>query len=184
MGHIPQQGAALVVANHVSFVDAVVLMAASPRPMRFVMDHRIFATPALGWFFRLARAIPIAPRQEDAQVYERAFELVDQALAQGELVGIFPEGGLTRDGRVQPFKAGVAKILAGREVPVVPVALRGLWGSFFSRAHGSAMSRPFVRGWRSRIEVLAAAPVAAALATPERLQEAVQALLDSPQARR
>jgi 1-acyl-sn-glycerol-3-phosphate acyltransferase len=175
--HIPTTGAALLVCNHVSFVDPILLMAASPRPIRFVMDHRIFATPVLGWLFRLARAIPVAPQAENAQTYERAFDEADRALAEGELVCIFPEGAITRDGKLQPFKAGAMKILQSRPVPVVPLALHNLWGSFFSRRGGAAMSRPLRRGVWSRVGLSAGAPLAPAEVTPGVLQERVQALL-------
>jgi 1-acyl-sn-glycerol-3-phosphate acyltransferase len=96
--HIPVEGAAIVVCNHVSFVDAVLLMAASPRPIVFMMDHRIFRVPVLGWLFRLAKAIPVAPQKEDPVVYEAAFERAAQVLRDGDLLGIFPEGAITRDG--------------------------------------------------------------------------------------
>jgi 1-acyl-sn-glycerol-3-phosphate acyltransferase len=176
--HIPTSGAAVIVCNHVSFIDAVLLMAASPRPIRFVMDHRIFKVPVLGWLFRLAKAIPIAPRGEDAAAYEAAFEAADAVLADGELIGLFPEGGITRDGALQPFKGGVMKILARRPVPVVPVALVNLWGSFFSRAEGGqAMRKPFRRGLFSRVGVVAAAPLPPAAVTPEGLREQVESLL-------
>ncbi len=174
---IPTEGAAVMVANHVSFADAVILKALSPRPIRFVMDHRIFATPLLGTFFRLARAIPIAPKSEAPGTYEAAFDAVDAALADGELVCIFPEGGITRDGTLQPFKGGISKILARRPVPVVPVALCGLWGSFFSRRYGAAMTKPFARGVRSRIEARVGELVAPENASPEALQGKVAALL-------
>ena len=179
--HIPVQGAAIVVANHVSFVDAVLLMAASPRPIRFIMDHRIFATPVLGALFRLARAIPIAPQKDDPQVYERAFDEARRVLEAGDLLGIFPEGGITRDGTLQPFKGGVMKVLQTHPVPVVPVALRNLWGSFFSRAErGRAMVRPFRRGLWSRVELVAGPAEPAAQVSPERLQARVAALLGDP----
>ena len=83
--HIPTDGPAVLVCNHVSFVDAVLLMAASPRPIRFLMDHRIFRVPVLGALFRLAKAIPVAPRQEDPAAYEAAFAAADAVLADGEL---------------------------------------------------------------------------------------------------
>lgn len=175
--HIPATGAALLVCNHVSFVDPILLMAASPRPIRFVMDHRIFALPVLGWLFRLAGAIPVAPQSENAEIYERAFAAADRALAEGELVCIFPEGALTRDGSLQPFKAGVMKILQSRPVPVVPLALHNLWGSFFSRRGGAAMTRPFRRGLWSRVGLSAGAPLAPGDVTPAVLQQRVQALL-------
>jgi len=179
--HIPARGPALLVCNHVSFIDAVLLMAASPRPIRFLMDHRIFRIPVLGWLFRLAKAIPVAPQKEDPVTYERAFELAREVLDEGELLCIFPEGGITRDGTLQPFKGGLMKILEGREqVPVVPLALQNLWGSFFSRVEqGQAMVRPFRRGLFSRVGLLAGAPLAAQTVSPELLRERVSGLLAS-----
>jgi 1-acyl-sn-glycerol-3-phosphate acyltransferase len=189
-GHIPRAGPALLVCNHVSFVDPVLLMAASPRPIHFVMDHRIFATPGLGAVFRLARAIPVAPRSEDPAVYRAAFDRAAQVLRDGELLAIFPEGGLTPDGRLQDFKGGAMKILEraredGLEVPVVPMALSGLWGSFFSRierrgGRPTAMARPFRRGLFSRVGLRVGAPVPAASAGPALLRERVAALLQRP----
>jgi 1-acyl-sn-glycerol-3-phosphate acyltransferase len=158
---IPTEGPALLICNHVSFIDAVLLMAVSPRPVRFVMDHRIFKTPLLGAMFRLAKAIPIAPRSEDAATYERAFAAASQVLREGELLCIFPEGGITRDGTLQAFKGGVLKVLEADPVPVIPLALKNLWGSFFSRAEGRAMSKPFRRGLWSRVEVNVGEPIPA-----------------------
>ncbi len=176
--HLPTQGAAILVCNHVSYVDAVLLMAVSPRPIRFVMDHRIFRLPVFGTLFRLAKAIPIAPQKEHPAIYAAAFEAADQVLAEGDLLCIFPEGGITRDGELQPFKAGIMKIIAQRPVPVVPMALQNLWGSYFSRAEdGKAFAKPFRRGWFSRVGVVAGPPVPAAEVTPEGLQQRVAALL-------
>jgi 1-acyl-sn-glycerol-3-phosphate acyltransferase len=176
--HLPTEGAAVLVCNHVSFVDAILLMAASPRPIRFIMDHRIFQVPVLGWLFRLAKAIPIAPRAEDPAVYEAAFAAADQVLAEGDLLGIFPEGGITRDGMLQPFKGGLMKIIDQRAVPVVPMALQGLWGSYFSRIEGGeAMVKPFRRGWFSPVGLNVGAPVAAAAVDMARLQSTVGQLL-------
>ena len=139
--HLPVSGAAIVVCNHVSHVDALLLMAASPQSMRFIMDRRI-AVPVLGCLFGLAKAIPIAPQAEDPQAYAAAFDAADRVLAEGKLLCIFPEGGITRDGTLQPFKGGVMTILARRPVPVVPVALQNLWGSCFTQLEGgSAMMR-------------------------------------------
>jgi len=187
---IPDQGPAVLVCNHVSFVDAVLLMAASPRPIRFLMDHRIFRVPVLGWLFRLAKAIPIAPQKEDPAAYERAFDEAAQVLREGDLLGIFPEGGITRDGTLQPFKGGVMKILAcaqedGLAVPVVPMALTNLWGSYFSRIElrggvPVAMVRPFRRGFWSRVGLNVGAPLPASAVQPELLQERVAGLLAQP----
>lgn len=178
-GHIPATGAAVLVCNHVSFVDPILLMAASPRPIRFIMDHRIFATPVLGWIFRLAKAIPIAPQKEDPVVYERAFAEARKVLDEGELLCIFPEGGLTRDGRLQPFKGGVMKVLETHPVPVVPLALRNLWGSFFSRVDGAAMTRPLRRGLWSRVGLVGSPAMAPAEVSPEALQQRVASLLQA-----
>ncbi len=162
-----------------SFVDPVLLMAASPRPIRFIMDHEIFKTPVLGWFFRLAKAIPIAPQKVDAQIYEQAFARAKEVLDDGDLLCIFPEGAISRDGELAEFKGGVMRLLASNPVPVVPVALQNLWGSFFSRAAGRAMSKPFRRGVFSRVGLVAGDPVPAAAASPAGLRDRVGALLAS-----
>lgn len=107
---------------------------------------------------------------------EAAFAEVARALANGELVGIFPEGHITRDGELQAFRPGVSRILESSPVPVVPMALSGLWGSFFSRVDGAAMKTPFRRGVFSDIALHVGAPVAAGAATPEHLQAQVYAL--------
>jgi 1-acyl-sn-glycerol-3-phosphate acyltransferase len=182
--HIPVRGAALLVCNHVSFIDAVLLMAASPRPIRFIMDHRIFSTPLLGTLFRLAKAIPVAPQKESPAIYDNAFAQARRVLDDGELLCIFPEGGITSDGQLQPFKPGVMKILETNPVPVVPLALHNLWGSFFSRKDGPAMTRPLRRGIWSRIGLSAGAALPAAEVTPQRLQEQVGALLAAGSPRR
>lgn len=173
---IPDQGAALIVANHVSFADAVILMGSTPRPIRFVMDHRIFKTPLLGFIFRHSGAIAIAPAKENPELLEQAFARIDQALADGELVGIFPEGGITRDGEMQPFRPGVTRILQTRPVPVIPMGLAGLWGSFFSRIEGRAMRKPFRRGLFSRVELNIGEPLPPSAASPEQLFEQVSQL--------
>ncbi len=183
--HLPSTGAAVLVCNHVSFIDAVLLMAASPRPMVFLMDHRIFRQPVLGWLFRLAKAIPIAPQKEDPQAYEAAFERAAEVLRAGDLLAIFPEGGITKDGTLQPFKGGIVKILDraradGLDVPVVPMALTNLWGSYFSRIEqGTAMVRPFRRGFLNRVGLNVGAPMSAAEVTPELLFARVEGLLKS-----
>ena len=157
---VPADGPALIVCNHVSYMDALILSAAIPRPVRFVMYYRIFNVPGLRWIFRHAKAIPIAGAKEDPELMQRAFDAVDAALAEGELVGIFPEGKLTRDGEIAAFKSGVERILEraaarGQRVPVVPMALRGMWSSMWSH-RDSRMGRMRVpRRARAQIEVVA-----------------------------
>jgi 1-acyl-sn-glycerol-3-phosphate acyltransferase len=170
---IPDEGPCVLVCNHVSFADAVVIGASIRRPVRFVMDHRIFRIPVLSWFFRTVRAIPIAPAHEDAQALSRAYSEISKALEAGEVVCIFPEGKLTASGDVQVFRQGIQRIVERTPVPVIPMALRGLWGSFFSRHGGAAMTRPFKRGILNRLELVIGDPVAPTQATPEVLREKV-----------
>jgi 1-acyl-sn-glycerol-3-phosphate acyltransferase len=174
--NIPETGAALIVCNHVSFMDALVIGGNVRRPLRFVMDHNIFKIPVMGFIFRTARAIPIAPAREDSAAFSQAFDRIDAELADGEIVCIFPEGKLTRDGEMNEFKRGVEKILERRAVPVVPMALRGLWGSFFSRRDGKAAMSQLPRRFWSRIELVATAPVPADAATAPALQKIVSGL--------
>lgn len=173
---IPAEGAAVLVCNHVSYVDAIVIVAAAPRPIRFVMDHRIFKLPLLGWIFRTARAIPIAPAKEDPWIMEKAYVDIAQALHEGELVCIFPEGQLTRNGDINDFKGGVAKIIERSKVPVIPMALRGLWGHLLSRNQDHVLGRVFRKGLRSRLSLAVGVPVAPHEVTPEDLQQRVAAL--------
>ena len=176
--NIPTQGAAVLVCNHVSFVDAILLMAASPRPIRFVMDHRIFKVPVLGGLFKLAKAIPIAPRSEDPAAYEAAFDAAAKVLRDGDLLAIFPEGGITRDGTLQQFKGGIMKILQREPVPVIPMALMNLWGSYFSRIEqGGAMVRPLRRGMFNRVGLNVGTAIPAAQVEPSILQARVGQLL-------
>ncbi|WP_430391863.1 MFS transporter [Dyella sp. 20L07] len=156
---IPEEGPALLVCNHVSFMDPLLLMANLRRPARFVMYYKIFNIPVLKFVFRTAKAIPIAGQKEDPEVLQRAYDEVDAALAAGELVCIFPEGGLTRDGDIAPFRQGVARILERRPVPVVPLALRGLWGSVWSRRDSMLHRARLPRRFRARVELVAGAPI-------------------------
>ncbi|MFS2138530.1 MFS transporter [Duganella sp. Dugasp56] len=173
---IPAEGAAVLVCNHVSYVDAIVIGAASPRPIRFVMDHRIFKLPLLGWIFRTARAIPIASAKEDPWLMEKAYVDIAQALHEGDLVCIFPEGRLTNTGELNEFKGGIAKIVERTKVPVIPMALRGLWGHLLSRSDDNVFERAFRTGLRSRLALAVGLPVAPHDVTPEGLQEQVLAL--------
>jgi 1-acyl-sn-glycerol-3-phosphate acyltransferase len=138
--NLPRQGAAVLICNHISFIDWFIITAACNRPVRFVMDHKIFNLPLLGWVFKLCKAIPIAPGKESEAVKASAFAAIGAALRDGDLVCIFPEGKITYDGKLSAFKPGVKRILAADPVPVIPMALTGLWGSFFSRKGGRAMA--------------------------------------------
>ncbi|MBS1928234.1 MAG: 1-acyl-sn-glycerol-3-phosphate acyltransferase, partial [Bacteroidetes bacterium] len=174
--HVPEQGPAVLVANHVSFVDALVITAASRRPIRFVIDHRVFRWPLLSFVFRASGAIPIASAKEDAEMTKRALDEIARALDDGELIGLFPEGRITDNGELHPFRPGIRRILQRSPVPVVPLALRGLWGSTFSRKNGSPLRRPFRHGPFSSVELVCGAPFSPGDATPQTLQFAVASL--------
>ncbi len=174
--HVPDDGAALLVCNHVSYMDALILSSAIPRPIRFVMYYKIFRTPGAGWIFKSARAIPIAGAREDPALMEKAFADVDEALAAGELVCIFPEGHLTKDGQIAPFKGGVERILARRSVPVVPIALKGMWLSMWSQRDSRLGRLRLPRRFRAEVEIEACAPVAGAEAKAEQLEAMVRAM--------
>ncbi|HXH03025.1 MAG TPA: 1-acyl-sn-glycerol-3-phosphate acyltransferase, partial [Candidatus Competibacteraceae bacterium] len=169
---IPEEGPCVLVCNHVSFMDALIIAGCVRRPTRFVMDHRIFATPLLRFIFRSVGAVPIAPAKENPQLLEQAYERISQYLRAGEVVCIFPEGRITDSGEIGPFRSGIERILARDPVPVVPMALQGLWGSFFSRKGGPAMRR-FPRRFWSRIGLRVGEPLPAEAVSAERLREKV-----------
>jgi 1-acyl-sn-glycerol-3-phosphate acyltransferase len=173
---IPEEGPALLVCNHVSFMDPLLLMANLRRPVRFVMYYKIFNIPLLSFVFRTAKAIPIAGYKEDPAVLQQAYDAIDEALAAGEVVCIFPEGGLTGDGEIAPFRPGVEKILARRPVPVLPMALRGLWGSVWSRRDSMLRRARLPRRFRARVELVVDKPVAPDQASATMLEARVREL--------
>jgi 1-acyl-sn-glycerol-3-phosphate acyltransferase len=173
--NIPHDGPAVVVCNHVSFMDPVILGGSIRRPMRFVMYYKIFDIPILNFFFRHAKAIPIASAREDEQLMRDAFDQVDAELAAGNIVAIFPEGGITRDGKLQRFRPGIEKIIERRAVPVVPVALGRMWGSWFSRNKSGGIRRIPGRLF-ARVPVNVGKPVAPEDVTAAGLEELVREL--------
>jgi 1-acyl-sn-glycerol-3-phosphate acyltransferase len=174
--HVPDEGAALIVCNHVSYMDALILAASIPRPVRFVMYYRIFNIPVMSWIFRTARAIPIAGARENPELMQRAFDEIDAALANGEIVGIFPEGALTRDGDIAKFKSGVEKILERRPVPVVPMALRGMWSSMWSHRDNRMGRMRVPRRFRAHVAVIASPPLDGRQVDAETLEGKVREL--------
>lgn len=174
--NIPDEGAAVVACNHVSFVDAVILGGSVRRPIRFVMYHTIFKIPLLSFIFRTARAIPIAPAKEDEKLLREALAEVERALANGELIGIFPEGGLTPDGEIQPFKPGIERMIEKSPVPVIPVAVRGLWASMWSKRDSRLRRMRMPRRFRAHIELIAGAPILPQDLSAARLEAKVREL--------
>lgn len=172
---LPEAGPALVVCNHVSFVDALILAASFRRPIRFVMDSSIYALPGLNYLFRAARTIPIAPKHRDEAMMNAAFDAIADGLAAGDVICIFPEGKITKDGAINTFRTGVERILARTPVPVLPVAIRGLWGSLFSR-HEVKIYRRRPRKLWARVEVESGSWVQAEQASAQGLQAEVARL--------
>ena len=174
--NIPDEGPALLACNHVSYMDALILMGSVRRPVRFVMYHKIFRIPVLSFVFRTAKAIPIAGAKEDPQLLARAFDAIDAALAEGELVCVFPEGGLSADGEIAPFRTGVEKILARRPVPVIPLALRGLWASMWSRRDSKLRRARLPRRFRAHVGLIAGTSIDGAQTNAAELETRVREL--------
>ncbi len=150
--NIPDEGPAVLVCNHVSFVDALFVGGSIRRPVRFVMYYKIFQIPLLSFIFKTAKAIPIASAKEDETLLAEAFDQIDKELDAGQIVCLFPEGGISTDGEVQRFRPGIEKIIERRGVPVIPIALGGLWGSWFSRRSGGGLRKIPGRLW-ARVNV-------------------------------
>jgi len=174
---LPDHGAALIVSNHVSFVDALIISAICPRPIHFIMDAAIFNAPIIKVLARGMRAIPIASAKDDESTLQQAFQLTAEALRRGELVCIFPEGRLTADGSIGEFRPGVMRILSETPVDVIPIAIVGLWGSMFTR-WASHLWQRLPRKLGACIAVRIGVPLDAARVTPELLRREVQALYD------
>ena len=177
---IPERGAAILVCNHVSFVDALVIAACIRRPVRFVMYYKIFEIPLLRFIFRTAGAIPIAGKHEDPEILERAFEQISDGLERGHLLCIFPEGSISSDGAMQAFRPGIERIVHRNPVPVIPIALKGLADSLFARGSGRSL-RNFPWLLWAKIELLVGAPTEPELVTASGLREAVARLLQGPE---
>jgi 1-acyl-sn-glycerol-3-phosphate acyltransferase len=170
--NIPKDGPAVLVCNHVTFVDWLVLAVTTQRPMRFVMHHSFTRLPFTGRLFRDAKVIPIAGAKENPEILEAAFTRISKELKDGEIVCIFPEGQLTRDGKMGPFRRGIERIIATDPVVVIPMRLDGLWKSMFSY---STERRPFGRMWQ-RVELRIGEPLAPEHVTAALLEERVAAL--------
>ena len=173
--NVPKSGAAIIACNHLSYMDALILMVAIRRPVRFIMYYKIFQIPLLRYIFKSAGAFPIAGQREDAALFRASFEHVHNALGKGDLIGIFPEGELSRDGKLGDYKRGIERMLARDPVPVIPVAIGNLWGSLFSHSGGLMKGGP--RKWFARITVQIGAPLPPETTAAE-LKEATQRLLD------
>jgi hypothetical protein len=177
--NIPKDGPVILVCNHVSFADWLIISALCRRPVRFIMYYKFFDIPVLKYLMKQAKVIPICGVKEDPKLLEAAMNKVSEELSAGEVVCIFPEGEITRDGVINPFKTGIERILARNPVPVVPMALNGLWGKFFSFGGGKAL-RKLPRHWLSKVELIIDQPVDPKDATAQFLNAKVRTLSDLP----
>ena len=176
MESIPDEGPALLVCNHVSYVDSLVITAACRRPIRFVIDRRFFAMPVLSFLLTQGRAIPIAADGDETIPDEGTLAEIRAALAAGELVAVFPEGGLSMDGEVRAFLPWIDRVLGGTSAPVVPLALTGLWGSLFSRRDGAFGNRLGKLRILQKIMIAAGVPLEAGAVDAVTLAAAVRTL--------
>jgi len=174
MHNIPDEGPVLVAANHVSFVDPLIIGGIIRRPVRFVMYFKIFRIPVLKYIFKAGKAIPIASRNEHPEILETAYRQIHEVIAAGDVLGIFPEGAITATGEINTFKKGVEKIVSEQPVTVVPMALCNLWGSLFSRRDPLRKRRPYK--FRALIELRIGQPIPPEELTAERLERDVREL--------
>ena len=174
--HIPADGPAVLICNHVTFVDWLIIAAGVKRPLRFVMDHSFYKGFLARTLLKQAKVIPIASAKENPAILESAFERIAEELSAGEIVCIFPEGKITWDGELNPFRPGIERIIKTTPVPVIPMALKNLWGSYFSRSDGRAIKKLPKRFW-SAIELEITAAIAPADVTAEKLQVVVKNML-------
>jgi len=174
---IPENQAAILTCNHVSFVDWLVIAAMIKRPVKFVMYYKFASIPIFKYLMKDAGVIPIAGKNEDEKIFNRAFEKISESLNQGDLVCIFPEGSITKDGKLLPFKKGIEHILLKNPVPVVPMALKGLWGSIFSHKDARAFTKLPKKIW-FRVELAISKPIPPDQVKVENLQFEIQKLLD------
>lgn len=179
---IPQKGAAIVIANHVSFIDWFILSAACQRPIRFVMHYSFYNIPLANIIFRASGMIPIAQQKENAEIKRQALLTMEQAIRLGDLICIFPEGAISKDGKLAPFREGLKKVAESEPAPIVPVAISGLWGSYFSRERGKAL-KGLPRPSRRRIKVIISEPIASESASMDDLREVIGDLLEQFPAR-
>jgi 1-acyl-sn-glycerol-3-phosphate acyltransferase len=138
--HIPRTGPAVLIPNHVSYLDAVLIAAHVKRTVRFAMHWKLYR--AMKWIVKPLGAFPIAGRGESREIYERAFKIIGETLDAGGLVCIFPEGMITLDGRLNKFRPGITKIVRRNPVPIIPVGLHNLWGSYFSKKKPGVFKLP------------------------------------------
>jgi acyl-[acyl-carrier-protein]-phospholipid O-acyltransferase / long-chain-fatty-acid--[acyl-carrier-protein] ligase len=174
--NIPPAGAAILVSNHISYADAVLVGYTTPRIVRFLMWQPIYEAPVFNYFFRLMRAIPIDAASPKTTL--RALRAARTELIGGELVAIFPEGFITRNGELGPFERGFERILDGTGAPVIPMHVDGLYGHPLS-CRGGGPFKSWQKLWRPVVKISIGPPVHQPL-SPAELRQIVAALGEKP----
>ncbi len=178
LSRIPDEGPAVLACNHVSYLDALIIAGSCRRPIRFIVYAPYYRNIFLHPILHAVKAIPIESGRKNPAALQRSLDDISKALEAGDLVGVFPEGKLTRTGDLDSFRPGIEKIIRRTPAPVIPLALRGLWGSFFSHKDGIPMTRPPKRFW-SRIELAAGRAMLPNQVTANTLYSTVKALRGS-----
>ena len=174
--HIPKRGPALLIGNHVSYVDGVLIQAACKRPVRFVIDRYIYELPIVNYFMQHNKAIPVFPKKEEVT---QALNEISEGLEAGDIVCIFPEGQLTYTGNLGRFKPGIEWIIDRDPVPIYPIAIKGLWGSIFSRKYIKSRFRWIPKTIRRKVTLVCGDAIHPGDATVNQLQRRVLALKNS-----
>lgn len=188
MHHIPSDGPAILICNHISYVDGLIIHTACKRPVTFIIDEAIYNVPSVKYWMDYCGAIPIAPNRESVQ---HALDMAHQALERGEVVCIFPEGSLTYTGHMIRFRFGIEWIVERSNVAVYPLALKGLWGSFFSRKY-NYLNKPRTaylrhklhpKNWRRKVHLICGEPIPPHKAKVNHMQRVVMHLKNSDKLR-
>lgn len=172
---LPKEGAALIICNHISYMDGVLISACIDRPVRYIIDKNIYQAPIVHYFMRQNRGIPIAPNKHDVG---HALDLISEGLENGDMICVFPEGQLTYTGNLGRFRPGIEWMVKRDPVTVYPMALKGLWGSIFSRKYRKAKFRFVPRSFRRKVSLICGEPIAPENVKIDDLQKIVMRLRD------
>lgn len=154
--YIPKEGGCILTCNHVSFADWLVVYGGIKRPVRFIMYYKFMNIPVIKYLFKDAKIIPIAGRKEDPEILAKAMDEIEAGLKNGDILCLFPEGSITYNGELEAFRPGLERMLEKAPVPVIPMTLKGLWGSYLSRKYnGRAFShhRIIFKKWFRKVDL-------------------------------
>jgi 1-acyl-sn-glycerol-3-phosphate acyltransferase len=179
LSKIPKVGSVVLVCNHVTFIDWLILMGTINRPIRFVIHYSFMKKPLFRFVLKKAKVIPIAGRWEDKNLLLSAFDNIKKVMDDGAVICLFPEGKITYDGELNRFRPGIEKIVSDSPAPVVPIALKGLWGSFFSRKYGNACSnfKLFLKFKRREVLLQINEPILPSEANASKLEEIIRSMM-------